>query len=307
MKRRDMLQLTAALGLAANAARSAESAISKASPAHLSDSISPLTPPTDGRIPVAFLLSEGAVVIDFGGPWEVFDNVYVSGPRPHPFEMYTVGETTAPIRVSGGMLVVPNYTLADAPPPKIIVIPAQADPSEAVVRWLRATSASTDITMSICTGAFVLAKAGLLSGKPVTTHHGAYMELAMSYPDLTVRRGARFVEVGNLASSGGLSSGMDLALHVVERYLGHAVALRTADNLEYQGLGWMNANSNAIYAKRRVSTDAHPLCAICEMEVDNARALRSSYHGRTYYFCMASHKSLFDADPDRCVKQIDLG
>ena len=145
----------------------------------------------------------------------------------------------------------------------------------------------------------MLAKTGLLSGKTVTTHHGAYAELAMAYPDLTVRRGARFVESGNLASSGGLSSGIDLALHVVERYFGRDVALRTADNLEYQGLGWLDANSNRRYRNRPVSTAQHPICPVCGMDIDPATSPHSVYRGRTYYFCMQSHRQMFEAAPDR--------
>lgn len=91
------------------------------------------------------------------------------------------------------------------------------------------------------------------------------------------------------------------ALHVVERYFGHAVALTTADNLEYQGLGWTNADSNQAYAKARVSTDQHPLCPVCEMDVDVPTAPKSIYRGRTYYFCMDDHKKLFDASRDRFV------
>jgi transcriptional regulator GlxA family with amidase domain len=199
------------------------------------------------------------------------------------------------------MTIVPNYSLDSAPPPKVIVIPAQSDPSDAVIAWLRNATKTTDVTMSVCTGAFLLAKTGLLSGKTVTTHHTAYAELAMAFPDIFVKRGARFVESGNLASSGGLSSGIDLALSVVERYFGRDVALSTADNLEYQGLGWMNPDSNQVYAKRRVSTDQHPLCAVCDMDVDVATDPRSVFGGRTYYFCMDAHKKLFDAGPDRFV------
>lgn len=260
-----------------------------------------LHPPVDGFIPVAFLLSDNAVVIDFAGPWEVFENVEVPGRRMSPFKLYTVAETTAPIQASGGMTIVPNYSLASAPAPKIIVIPAQNDPTEAVLAWVKNATRSTDVTMSVCTGAFLLAKTGLLSGKSVTTHHGAYAELAMAYPDIRVKRGARFVESGNLASSGGLSSGIDLALHVVERYFGREAAVRTADALEYQGLGWMNGDSNQAYAERRVSTDQHPLCAVCEMDVDAATAPKSVFRDRTYYFCTSGHKALFDKSPDRFV------
>lgn len=293
MNRRHLLQLSASLGLAATLPGPV-----LAEPHAATDDSGQLRPPADGRIPVAFLISEGAVVIDFAGPWEVFENAMIAGPTPHPFQLYTVAETTAPIRASGGMRIVPDYALGTAPAPKIIVIPAQSDPSPAVIDWVRTASLTTDITMSVCTGAFLLAQTGLLSGKSATTHHGAYAELAMGFPDIRVRRGARFVETGNLATAGGLSSGIDLALRVVERYYGRAAALRTADNLEYQGLGWMNADSNQAYATARVSTDQHPLCAVCGMDVEVATALRSSYRGHTYYFCTDGHKKLFDARPE---------
>jgi putative intracellular protease/amidase/YHS domain-containing protein len=198
----------------------------------------------------------------------------------------------------------PNYSLASAPPPKVIVIPAQSDPSDAVIAWLRNATQTTDVTMSVCTGAFLLAKTGLLSGKTVTTHHAAYAELAMAFPDIFVKRGARFVESGNLASSGGLSSGIDLALRVVERYFGREVAKSTAYQMEYQGQGWMNPSSNADYAVGRVSTDAHPLCPVCDMEVDPKLSPKSVHLGKTYYFCSASHKAQFDASPDRFVKAL---
>lgn len=304
MRRRDLIQLTAALGLAApfaGAAPTQSSGHPGASDDVKPDSVSPLTPPPEGRIPVAFLLADDAVVIDFAGPWEVFDIVRTPGPHPHPFELYTVAETASPVRTSSGMIVVPNYTLADAPSPRVIVIPAQQEPTAGVLKWLRSAAQSSDVTMSVCTGTFVLAKTGLLSGKEATTYHGSYDELAVAFPDIKVKRGARFVEVGNLASSGGLTSGIDLALHVVERYFGRVVAQRTADDLEYQGVGWMNADSNAKYAEHRLSTDQHPLCAVCDMDVDAASAPHSSYRGHTYYFCMPGHKELFDRFPDRFV------
>ena len=294
MKRRDVLKLSAALGFAASLPRPARSeTLATEAPG------APLHAPAEGSIPVAFLLSADAVVIDFAGPWEVFENVDLPGRETSVFKLYTVAETAAPIRASGGMTIVPNYSLASAPAPKIIVIPAQSDPSDAVIAWVRNATRSTDVTMSVCTGAFLLAKTGLLAGKSVATHHGAYTELAMAYPDVHVKRGARFVESGNLASSGGLSSGIDLALHVVERYFGRDVALRTADALEYQGLGWMNPDSNLAYAKDRVSTVLHPLCPVCEMDVDTASAPKSVFRNRTYYFCTVGHKALFDNSPDR--------
>ncbi len=105
--------------------------------------------------------------------------------------------------------------------------------------WLRKVSASADVTMSVCTGAFQLAKAGLLSGKSATTHHLFTDKLAKTYPDIDVKRGLRFVEGDKISTAGGLTSGIDLALRVVERYFGREVAQKTADYMEYQSKSWM--------------------------------------------------------------------
>jgi len=260
-----------------------------------------LKPPAQGSIPVAFLISEGAVMIDFTGPWEVFQDVMVPGRAEHPFHLYTVSESTSPIHASGGMKIVPDYTFGNAPAPKIIVIPAQSQPSEATLEWIRKSTKSTDVTMSVCTGAFVLAKTGLLSGKAATTYHGAFVSFATQFPDIHLKRGARFVEDENLATAGGLSSGIDLALRVVERYFGREVAAKTAYNMEYQGLGWMNPDSNQVYAATPVSTTEHPLCAVCGMDVDPKSAPKSIFKGATYYFCSDDDKKTFDAAPDKFV------
>src|ERR1700676_4631215 len=172
----------------------------------------PLKPPVQGSIPVAFLVSKGAVIIDFCGPWEVFQDVNIPGRQDAPFRLYTVAETTTPIRASGGMRIVPDYTLADAPAPKVIVIPAQSEPSAAVLEWIRKSTKNTDVTMSVCTGAFLLAKTGLLSGKPATTYHAAFGPFAIQFPDIHLKRGARFVEDGNLATAGGVFSRRGLRL-----------------------------------------------------------------------------------------------
>jgi len=258
-----------------------------------------LKPPDKGQIPIAFLISDGAVVIDFCGPWEVFQDVNIPSRKEMPFRLYTVAETTKPIRTSGGMQIIPDYTIANAPVPKVIVIPAQSEPSPAVLDWIRQSSKSTDVTMSVCTGAFVLAKTGLLDGKSATTFHSAFTSFAIEFPKIELKRGARFVENGNLATSGGLSSGIDLALRVVERYYGREVAAKTAYNMEYQGQGWMDANSNQTYAVMPVSTAEHPLCPVCGMDVDPATAPKSVFKGKTYYFCSDDDKKTFDAAPDK--------
>jgi putative intracellular protease/amidase/YHS domain-containing protein len=259
----------------------------------------PLTPPAHGPVPVAFPISNGAVVIDYSGPWEVFQDTMLPSDTDHRpgFELYTVSDNTQPVTVSGGMKVVPNYSFADAPAPKVIVIPAQ-DGSDAMLEWIRKAAKTADLTMSVCTGAFLLAKTGLLAGKVATTHHGSYGRFKMEYPDIQLKRGYRFVEAGdNLATAGGLTSGMDLALRVVERYYGRFIAERTAYYMEYQGTGWLDSSgaSNAVYAakaKGDIRTDP-----VCGMPVSAGAAWQSVYKGAKYGFCSPGCKNEFDRAP----------
>jgi transcriptional regulator GlxA family with amidase domain len=143
---------------------------------------------SDLLIPVAFLISDGAVVIDFCGPWEVFRDASVPSRADAAFTLYAVAETTKPIRASGGLRIVPDYDYSSAPAPRVVVIPAQSVPNDATKEWIRATNRNADVTMSVCTGAFVLASTGLLSGKAATTHHTAYAGFAMQFPDIRLRR-----------------------------------------------------------------------------------------------------------------------
>jgi transcriptional regulator GlxA family with amidase domain len=247
--RRELLLASGAVGLAAAvplslaAARlvGAEQPSSGDNLVKSAAGLSPLKPPASGPIPVAFVISKGAVVIDFAGPWEVFENAAVPGRdmMDSAFEVYTVAETLDPITASGGMKIVPNHTFQNAPQPKVIVIPAQNDSTEAMLNWIRKATQNSDVTMSVCTGAYVLAATGLLNGKAATTHHTAYSDLEMKFPDIQVKRGARFIEQGNLATAGGLTSGMDLALRVVgdisERKL--SKRLRFSSNIRARA-GW---------------------------------------------------------------------
>jgi transcriptional regulator GlxA family with amidase domain len=195
-----------------------------------------LVPPAQGSIPVAFVISNHATMIDFTGPWEVFQDCQVEGRGDDPFRLFTVAETAEKVRVTGGMQVVPDYTVDDAPPPRVVVVPAHRS-TPRLREWIRKAS-TTDLTMSVCTGAFALGQAGLLKGRPATTHHLFLDRFAREFPDVEVRRGLRFVESGRIATAGGLTSGIDLALRVVERYFGREVAQKTATYMEYQSTGW---------------------------------------------------------------------
>jgi len=246
MNRRRFLAAAATLGTAtalpATRAFSAPNEPNTSDAKGLATEKSKLIPPANGPIQVALVISEGVNVIDFSGPWGVFSSVMLGGGTDHsmhimPFDLITVSDKTE-IVTSGGLKIVPSYTFANVPPTKVVVIPAQQG-SDAMIEWLRKVAPSTDVTMSVCTGAFKLAKAGLLSGKSATTHHDYLDKLQKEYPDIQVKRGVRFVESEKISTAGGLTSGTDLALRVVERYFGRDVAQTTATYMEYQGKGWI--------------------------------------------------------------------
>jgi transcriptional regulator GlxA family with amidase domain len=204
----------------------------------VSDAKQKLTPPAKGGIPVAVLISEYLNVIDFSGPWGVFESVNVPGASKPPFHLFTVAETPEIVVSGSGLKIKPDYTFANVPEVKVVVIPAQKGNS-AMIDWLKKIAPSTDVTMSVCTGAFKLAKAGLLDGKTATTHHEFYDKMERDHPEVKLLRGVRFVEHDKVATAGGLTSGTDLALRVVERYFGRAIAQAAADYMEYHGTGWI--------------------------------------------------------------------
>jgi transcriptional regulator GlxA family with amidase domain len=211
-----------------------------------------LTPPATGPIKVAFVLGQNATMIDFTGPWEVFQDVMIRGNgKPlhvhqemmddpnlnQPFQLYVVAASKAPVEVTGGMKIVPDYTFADAPKPNVIVIPAQHSTPEAI-EWVRKTAPETDVTMSVCTGAFLLARTGLLDGGKATTHHWFQDDFEKEFKNVKLQRGVRFVENGKMSTAAGLTSGIDMALRVVERYYGRDIAVATAEYMEYENSRW---------------------------------------------------------------------
>ncbi|MEX2015924.1 MAG: DJ-1/PfpI family protein, partial [Candidatus Hydrogenedentales bacterium] len=164
--------------------------------------------PESGEINVAFALSSGANVIDTAGPWEVFQDASptIDGRPRRPFKLYTVAKDREPVRMTGGLQVLPAYTFADAPQPQVIVVPAQNGPAQ-LHEWLRSASKGADVTMSVCTGAFQLGIAGLLDGLKATTHHDAYEQFAKRFPNVELIRDRRVVDNGSIATAGGLTSG----------------------------------------------------------------------------------------------------
>lgn len=226
MKRRDLLA-AAATGVVASALPLKASAY----PA----SQERLTPPK-GQVLVAFVVGPDSVVIDFAGPWEAFNDVMLSDSGDQmafAFKTVMVSDRTDPLDF-GGMIVTPRYTYATFPSqPNVIVMGAQGEHSADKIAWIKHAAKGADVVMSVCTGAFLFAKTGLLDGLHATTHHQAYDRFEKEFPKIHLVRGPRFVDNGKYATAGGETSGIDLALHVVSRYFGESAANDSADIMEF--------------------------------------------------------------------------
>ncbi len=171
---------------------------------------------------VAVLLFEGVELMDFTGPAEVF----IVADRGRSFRVVTVAESTKPLKTMGGITVIPDHAFDDAPKADILVVPGGN--TRAVGKsgreWLKRASGDAEITMSVCTGAFLLADAGLLDGVEATTHHWATDDLKNIAPKCKVVTGKRYVDSGKIITAAGVTSGIDGALRVVERVLGKEAA-----------------------------------------------------------------------------------
>jgi transcriptional regulator GlxA family with amidase domain len=187
---------------------------------------------------VAILAFDDMEVLDFAGPYEVF-NVAGELGEGSPFSVFSVSLTGGPVVGRGGFTVLPTYSLEDAPPSDLLVVPGGAGTrallgDERLMTWVRERAAEVELLLSVCTGALVLARAGLLERRPATTHHSAYDELAAISPTTQVVRGQRFVRSAeNVLTSAGVSAGVDLALHVVQLLTGQETRDRTVTEMEW--------------------------------------------------------------------------
>jgi len=186
-----------------------------------------------GQRLVAFAVTDSATVIDFAGPWEVFQDTPLPGhDNEGAFVQYLVGPAMTAVEATAGMQLMPRYTFANAPRPDIVVVGAQRGSPE-LVPWLQKTAKTAEVMMSVCTGAFKFGHAGLFDGKSATTHHDFYDAFEKQFPKVKLVRGPRFVDEGHMVSAGGLTSGIDLALHVVERFHGKQIADNVAGYMEF--------------------------------------------------------------------------
>jgi transcriptional regulator GlxA family with amidase domain len=186
---------------------------------------------------VAILVFDDVEVLDFCGPFEVF-SVTGRNSDPKPFRVVLVARNAEPIVARNGLSVNPHQTFADFSGADVLLVPGGQGTrkimNEAVfVDWVREQAVGAELVLSVCTGALVLAKAGLLDGLEATTHHGALELLRSVCPNLTVRSDVRFVDNGRVITSAGIAAGIDMSLHVVARLLGPEEAAETARHMEY--------------------------------------------------------------------------
>jgi transcriptional regulator GlxA family with amidase domain len=192
---------------------------------------------------VGIFIYDDTKVLDLGGPFEVFSVAARIKPRlepgsPPPFNVFTIGETTAPIHARGNFIVTPTFSFTDHPPIDLLLIPGGIVSAELkkenVIRWITTTSAKAKITASVCTGSFLLAQAGLLDGKHATTHWADIGDMKAMFPSVTVEKDVRWVDQGTLITSAGISAGIDMALHLVSRLDSESLALATAKQMDYR-------------------------------------------------------------------------
>ncbi|WP_096190535.1 DJ-1/PfpI family protein [Evansella halocellulosilytica] len=201
---------------------------------------------------VGILLFDGVDALDFAGPYEVFNLTTFSSddvkklfmnqlmPEQKPFIVSTVSEDGKTIEVHNGLKVEPDYSFHDAPSFDVVVIPGgpyemikAVSNNQTIISWIQ-DQKEESLVASVCTGALFLAKAGLLKGKKATTNRAALDLLERTYPDVQVIREVKYVDEGNVITAAGISSGMNMSLHIVKKLLNREAAERTAYTIEFE-------------------------------------------------------------------------
>lgn len=181
-------------------------------------------------------------ILDFCGPYEVFATTRLNEERrweeSSPFQVMLVAESSEPVNTSGGMRVIPDYTLTTCPPLDILLVPggwgtrSQIN-NKTLIDWIARIGLKVELLAAVCTGSMLVGRAGLLEGYRATTHWRSLNWMRESFPAVTVEDALHVVEDGNIFTSAGISAGIDLALKVVARFHGEAIARATARHMEY--------------------------------------------------------------------------
>lgn len=194
-------------------------------------------------INVGIFLFPEIEVLDFTGPYEVFTTATRVAAKegallPPIFNVFAIAEHLDPVTARAGLKFIPDFQLNTHPALDLLIIPGGVVTAEMekpyVHDWISRTASSTQITASVCTGAFLLAKAGMLTTHKVTTHWEDQVDLKNAFPALDVISGVRWVDEGAIVTSAGISAGIDMSLHLVARLAGITLAGRTAKQMEFE-------------------------------------------------------------------------
>ncbi|MDB9515905.1 DJ-1/PfpI family protein [Roseofilum reptotaenium CS-1145] len=186
---------------------------------------------------IGIYIYEEAEVLDFSGPFEVFSTAARLSEEVDLFNVFLVAESNEPIKARGGYMVLPNFGFSNHPSIDLLIVVGGVHIHEMrkthVIEWISLQANKASIVASVCTGAFLLAQAGVLKSNKVTTHWEDTDDLRRLFPKLDVVEGVRWVDEGNLLTSGGISAGIDMSLHIVGKVTEEALALRTAKQMEF--------------------------------------------------------------------------
>lgn len=188
---------------------------------------------------VGILLFNEVEVLDFAGPFEVFSLAATSKTNEKLFDVQSVSENGKLITARNGLQVQPNFSFTNHPAFDLIIIPGGYGAeeieihNERVITWIQQQAKQAKIVASVCTGALLVAKAGLLDNLQATTHWMDLDRLEKEFPDVSVQRNRKFVDAGNIITSGGISAGINMSFHLVSKLCGQQVALETAKRMEY--------------------------------------------------------------------------
>jgi transcriptional regulator GlxA family with amidase domain len=197
---------------------------------------------------IGIYIYDDVEVLDFTGPFEVFTTAARIYSRSNLqaealFQVFLIAEHDHTVKARGDLRVQPHYTILDHPELEVLLIPGGVHEPQLengrIMAWISRTSAGSAITASVCTGAFLLAQAGLLNEGPCTTHWEDIPDLREKYPTVDVREGVPWVDNGHVITSAGISAGIEMALHIVNRLAGKELALRTAHQMQYH---WNSAS-----------------------------------------------------------------
>lgn len=191
---------------------------------------------------IGIYVYDQAEVLDFSGPFEVFSTATRICGDNKPFSVFLIGERSGVVHARGGYRVMTDFSIIDHPPIDVLIVAGGMHQEEMqkpeVMCWMGSVAKSSTLVASVCTGAFLLAQAGVFSTQRVTTHWQDIDELRAMFPALTVVDKVRWVDDGNKISSAGISAGIDMSLHLVGRLHSAALAVQTARQMDFD---WQDA------------------------------------------------------------------